>query len=148
MTASPKLFEENNQKINESLKLYESRSNLLSVLRFILFVAGVFTIIWAILKKQPVFYLIFAVIAIIFAVICVIHGKVTANLKYYEALLNVNLRYIARIKGDFDELFALVSEGMKRRDDIEAAARYASGEGFYRDDHDYCTRRCIFQTEA
>ena len=144
MTASPKLFEENNQKINESLKRYESRNNLLSVLRFILFVAGVFSLIWAILKKLPLFYLVFAVITIVFVVLCVVHGKVTAKLKYYEALLNVNSRYIARIKGDFDGLFALVCDGLKRRDEIEAATRYAGGTGFYRDDHDYCMDLDIF----
>lgn len=144
MTASPKLFEDNNQKINESLKLYDGRSKLLSVIRFILFFTGVFCLIWAIAKKLPLFYVIFAVIFAVFVVICVIHGNITSKLKYYEALLNVNSRYVARIKGDFDGLFALVRDGLKRRDLIEEAERYASGIGFYRDDHDYCMDLDLF----
>ena len=144
MTASPKLFEENNQKINESLKLYDGRSKLLSVVRFFLFLSGVFCLVWAIAKNKPLFYLFFAVITVLFAVICIIHGKVTAKLNYFEALLNVNSRYIARIKGDFDELFRLVRAGLKRRDEIEEADRYASGIGFYRDDHDYCMDLDLF----
>ena len=144
MTASPKLFEENNQKINESLKLYDGRSRLLSVVRFILFFSGVLCLIWAIVKNMPVFYAVFAAIFIVFILICVIHGKITAKLKYYEALLNVNSRYSARIKGDFDGLFDLVRSGLKRRDEIEEAERYASGIGFYRDDHDYCMDLDLF----
>ena len=144
MTASPKLFEENNQKITESLKLYDSRSTLLSVIRFILFLSGIFCFIWATIRKMPVFYLIFAVLFILFVIICIIHGKITSKLKYYEALLNVNSRYIARIKGDFDELFKTVCDGLKRRDEIEEAQRYASGIVFYTDDHDYCMDLDLF----
>ena len=72
------------------------------------------------------------------------HGKVSAKLNYYEALKIVNSKYISRISGDFDSLFEMVCIGLKRRDDREDAVRYASGQRFYTDDHDYCTDLDLF----
>ena len=144
MTASPKIFEDKIQKINESMTLYGRKSVLLSVFRFITFVIAAGSLIWAIVKKAPAFYLIFALMLIAFIVLCIVHGKVTANLNFYEALENVNARYIARIKGDFAGLFELVCKNLKRRDEREEAIRRASGTEFYVEDHGYCMDLDLF----
>ena len=144
MTASPKIFEDKIQKINDSMTLYGRRSVLLSVFRFITFVLSVGSLIWAIAMKAPAFYLIFALMLIAFIVLCIVHGKVTANLNFYEALENVNARYIARIKGDFAGLFKLICKNLKRRDEREDATRRASGTEFYVEGHGYCMDLDLF----
>lgn len=144
MTASPKFFEDKNKDIEQSMMLYGRRSVTFSILRFALFIAAVVFLALAISGKNTVFYFVFAAIVIAFVVLCVIHGKITAELKYFEALSNVNSRYIARIKGDFDLLFELVCKDLKRRDEKEDARRAASGNEFYKGDHDYCMDLDLF----
>ena len=144
MTASPKIFEDKIQKINEMMTLYGRKSVLLSVFRFITFILATVSLVWAIVKNAPVFYLVFALLLIAFVVLCIVHGKVTANLNFYEALENVNARYIARIKGDFTGLFELVCKNLKRRDEREDAIRRASGTEFYVEGHGYCMDLDLF----
>ena len=144
MTADKKSFEDNSQKINDLIKSYGRRSILLSVFRLVMFVCGVVSVIVAITAKMPVLFFLFAVFIIVFVVLCIIHGKVSAELNYYEALSIVNSKYLARINGDFDSLFSIVLDGLKRRDEREDAVRYASGSEFYTDDHDYCTDLDLF----
>ena len=144
MQGGTEFFEKKNQKINDLMKQYGRRSSLLSVFRFVVFVCCVVSIIFSIVKRFPVLYFVSAALAIVFVFLCVIHGKVTSELYYYEALGKVNLKYINRIKGDFDALFDNICSGLKRRDDREDAVRYASGMEFYTDDHDYCTDLDIF----
>ena len=144
MTVSPKLFEDNIQKINESMMYYGRRSVLFSILRFISFILAIVFLITGIFKASTAMYFAFALCVVFFTVLCVIHGKILSQLNYYEALENVNARYIARIKGDFDSLFELVCKGLKRRDEKEEAARRASGSGFYVDEHDYCMDLDLF----
>lgn len=144
MTADPKFFEDNSKKINDLMNQYGRRSILLSVFRFVMFVCAVGCVIAGVAAKKPVLFFAAAVLLIVFTVLCVIHGKVSAKLNYYEALGIVNSKYIARIKGDFDALFTIVCNGLKRRDEKEDAVRYASGSEFYTDDHDYCTDLDLF----
>ena len=144
MTASPKFFEDKNKEIEQSMMLHGRRSVTFSILRFAMFIAAVVFLALAISGKNAVFYLVFAAAVIVFTVLCVIHGKITTELKYYEALSNVNSRYIARIKGDFDLLFDLVCKDLKRRDEKEDARRAASGNEFYKGDHDYCMDLDLF----
>ena len=144
MTASPKIFEDKIQKINEMMTLYGRKSVLLSVFRFITFILATVSLVWAIVKNAPVFYLVFALLLIAFVVLCIVHGKVTANLNFYEALENVNARYIARIKGDFNGLYELVCKNLKRRDEREDAIRRASGTEFYVEGHGYCMDLDLF----
>ena len=126
------------------MKQYGRRSILLSVFRFVMFICGIASIVIAIAAKLPVLFVVFGVFMIAFIVLCIIHGKVSAELNYYEALGIVNSKYIARINGDFDSLFSIVLNGLKRRDEREDAVRYASGSEFYTDDHDYCTDLDLF----
>ena len=144
MTADKKFFEDNSQKINDLMRLYGRRSILLSVFRLVMFICGVISVIVAITAKMPVLFLFFAFFIIVFIALCVIHGKVSAKLNYYEALSIVNSKYLARISGDFDSLFGIVLDGLKRRDEREDAVRYTSGSEFYTDDHDYCTDLDLF----
>ena len=144
MTADPKFFEDKSQEINDLMKQYGRRSILLSVFRFVMFVCAVACVIAGLAVRKPFFLLLSAAFMTVFIVFCVIHGKVSAKLNYYEALGIVNSKYIARIKGDFDSLFEIVCNGLKRRDDREEAVRYASGQEFYTDDHDYCTDLDLF----
>lgn len=144
MTADKKFFEDNSQKINDLMRLYGRRSILLSVFRLVMFICGVISVIVAITAKMPVLFLFFAFFIIVFIALCVIHGKVSAKLNYYEALSIVNSKYLARISGDFDSLFGIVLDGLKRRDEREEAVRYTSGSEFYTDDHDYCTDLDLF----
>ena len=144
MTADKKFFEDNSQKISDLMKQYGRRSILLSVFRFVMFICGIASIVIAVAAKLPVFFILFGVFMIAFIVLCIIHGKVSAELNYHEALGIVNSKYIARINGDFDSLFSIVLNGLKRRDEREDAVRYASGSEFYTDDHDYCTDLDLF----
>ena len=144
MTVDKKFFEDNSQKINDLMRLYGRRSILLSVFRLVMFICGVISVIVAITAKMPVLFLFFAFFTIVFIALCVIHGKVSAKLNYYEALSIVNSKYLARISGDFDSLFGIVLDGLKRRDEREDAVRYTSGSEFYTDDHDYCTDLDLF----
>lgn len=144
MTANPKIFEDKINKINESMTLYGRRSVLLSVFRFITFILAAGSLIWAIVNKAALFYFVFALSMTVFVILCIIHGKVTAELNFYEALENVNARYIARIKGDFNGLFDLVCRNIKRRDEKEEAIRRASGTEFYVEGHGYCMDLDLF----
>ena len=144
MTADKKFFEDNSQKISDLMKQYGRRSILLSVFRFVVFICGIASIVIAVAAKLPVFFILFGVFMIAFIVLCIVHGKVSAELNYYEALGIVNSKYVARINGDFDSLFSIVLNGLKRRDEREDAVRYASGSEFYTDDHDYCTDLDLF----
>lgn len=144
MTSGPEFFEEKSRKIDDLIKLFARRSLFFSVMRFIIFVFSVASLIASIATKIPFFYSSLAVFLILFAVLCSVHGNVSAKLKYYETLKKVNDRYKARISGDFDSFFELVCEGLKRRDDREAAQRFASGMSFYTDGHDYCNDLDLF----
>lgn len=144
MTARLKFFEDKNKDIEQSMMLHGRKSVTFSILRFALFIAAVVFLVMAITGKNTAFYFVFAAIVIAFTVLCIIHGKITAKLKYYEALSNVNSRYIARIKGDFDLLFELVCKDLKRRDEKEEARRSAGGNEFYIGDHDYCMDLDLF----
>ena len=144
MTADFKFFEDKSKEIKDLMNQYGRRSILLSVFRFIMFVCAVGCVIAGFAAKKPVFFFVAAALLVLFTVLCVVHGKVSAKLNYYEALGIVNSKYIARIKGDFDELFTIFCNGLKRRDEKEDAVRYASGSEFYTDDHDYCTDLDLF----
>lgn len=144
MTASPKFFEEKNQKIEESMINYGRRSSVLSFLRFVLFIAAVVVLIIAVTNKNTYLFFVFAALVIAFTVLCILHGKITAKLNYFEALSNVNSRYIARINGDFDLLYELICRGLKRRDEKEDARRAASGNEYYNGGHDYCMDLDLF----
>ena len=126
------------------MTLYGRRSVLLSVFRFITFFLAAGSLIWAIVNKAALFYFVFALSMTVFVILCIIHGKVTAELNFYEALENVNARYIARIKGDFNGLFDLVCRNLKRRDEKEEAIRRASGTEFYVEGHGYCMDLDLF----
>lgn len=144
MTADPKFFEDKSKKITDLMNQYGRRSILLSVFRLVMFVCAAGSVIAAFAVKKPLLFLPAALFLIVFTVLCVIHGKVSAKLNYYEALGTVNSKYIARIKGDFDGFFSIVCDGLKRKDEREDAVRYASGSEFYTDDHDYCTDLDLF----
>ena len=104
MIKESKFFEDKSKKIDDLMKEYGRRSILLSVFRFVMFVLGVVSIIVAVAMRMTLFYFLFAGFMIVFTVLCIIHGKVASKLSFYEALGIVNSKYIARIKGDFDEL--------------------------------------------
>ena len=108
MTARLKFFEDKNKDIEQSMMLHGRKSVTFSILRFALFIAAIVFLVMAITGKNTAFYFVFAAFVVAFTVLCIIHGKITAKLKYYEALSNVNSRYVARINGDFDLLFELV----------------------------------------
>ena len=56
----------------------------------------------------------------------------------------MNSSYIARIKGDFNELRNIAVKGLKRAEDIGLAKSRLYGRDFEISDHDYCMDLDVF----
>ena len=144
MTADRQFFDDNSKKIEDLIRQYGRRSTLLSVFRLFVFLIAVASVIIAVVAKIAFLFVLFGLLIIAFAALCVIHGKVSSKLSYYEALGTVNSKYSARINGDFNSLFEIACKDLKRKDEREEAVRYYGGSEFYTDEHDYCTDLDLF----
>ena len=104
MKANLKFYEDKEKDIIADLAKYSRQSGILSFTRLLSFIAAVSLIIGAVVLHRPVLYYVGALIFVCFIVLCIVHGKVIDKVNYLNELFNVNSSYIARIKGDFNEL--------------------------------------------
>ena len=138
-------FYVNKQKaILADLAKYNGRSGFLSFARLIMFVAAVALIIWGSVSNIPVAIICGILLFVAFIILCLIHGKVLARVEYLNELDKVNSSYMARIKGDFNELRNIAVKDQKRAEDIGLAKNRLYGKEFENPEHDYCCDLDLF----
>ena len=121
MKANLKFYEDKEQTIIADLARYGRQSGILSFLRLISFLGAAGLIIGGYAAKLPVLYFAGGAVFILFVLLCIIHGGIIEKVNYLNELSKVNASYIARIKGDFNELRNIAVKGLKRAEDIGAA---------------------------
>ena len=144
MKANLKFYEDKEQTIIADLARYGRQSGILSFLRLISFLGAAGLIIGGYAAKFPVLYFAGGAVFILFVVLCIIHGGIIEKVNYLNELSKVNASYIARIKGDFNELRNIAVKGLKRAEDIGAAKNRLYGKDFEVADHDYCADLDLF----
>ena len=137
MKANLKFYEDNDKKIIADLAKYGRQSGILSFLRLFSFLGTVGLIIGAYAGNIPALYFAGGLVFILFVVLCIIHGGILDKVNYLTELSKVNSSYIARIKGDFNELRNIAVKGLKRAEDIGAAKNRLYGKEFDVPGHDY-----------
>ncbi len=144
MKANLKFYEDKEQTIIADLARYGRQSGILSFLRLISFLGAAGLIIGGYAAKLPVLYFAGGAVFILFVVLCIIHGGIIEKVNYLNELSKVNASYIARIKGDFNELRNIAVKGLKRAEDIGSAKSRLYGKDFEVADHDYCADLDVF----
>ena len=144
MKADLKFFEDKNKEIIADLASYGRQSGILSFFRLITFLGAAGLIIGGIASKIPALYISGSFIFLSFIVFCIIHGRILDKVNYLTELSKVNSSYIARIKGDFNELRNIAVKGLKRAEDIGLAKSRLYGRDFEIPDHDYCMDLDVF----
>ncbi|MCQ2472647.1 MAG: hypothetical protein MJ098_00700 [Saccharofermentans sp.] len=144
MKANLKFYEDKEKDIIADLAKYSRQSGILSFTRLLSFIAAVSLIIGAVVLHRPVLYYFGALIFVCFIVLCIVHGKVIDKVNYLNELFNVNSSYIARIKGDFNELRKIAVKGLRRAEDIGLAKDRLYGKEFDEPTHDYCLDLDLF----
>ena len=144
MKANLNYYEEKDKSIIADLAKYGKQSGILSFLRLISFLGSISLFIAAYAAKIPALYFAGGALFIVFIVLCIIHGGILDKVNYLNELSKVNASYIARIKGDFNELRNIAVKGLKRAEDIGLAKSRLYGKEFEVQDHDYCLDLDIF----
>lgn len=144
MKANLKFYEDKEQTIIADLARYGRQSGILSFLRLIAFLGAAGLIIGGYAANLPVLYFAGGAVFILFVVLCIIHGGIIDKVNYLNELSKVNASYIARIKGDFNELRNIAVKGLKRAEDIGSAKNRLYGKDFEVADHDYCADLDLF----
>ena len=144
MKADLKFFEDKEQVIIAGLAKYGRQSGILSFMRLISFLCAVILIIWGLIVHMPALYISGGAVFVLFIVLCIIHGGIIDKVNYLTELNKVNSSYIARIKGDFNELRNIAVKGLKRAEDIGSAKNRLYGKEFDEPDHDYCADLDLF----
>ena len=144
MKANLKYFEDKEQEIIADLAKYGKQSGILSFLRLIAFLGAAALFAGGYFAKIPALYFAGGFMLIVFIVLCLIHGGIIDKVNYLNELFKVNASYIARIKGDFNELRNIAVKGLKRAEDIGLAKSRLYGKEFEKDGHDYCLDLDIF----
>ena len=144
MKANLNYYEEKDKSIIADLAKYGKQSGILSFLRLITFLGAVALFIGAYLAKIPALYFAGGAMLIAFIVLCIVHGGILDKVNYLNELSKVNASYIARIKGDFNELRNIAVKGLKRAEDIGLAKSRLYGRDFEVQGHDYCLDLDIF----
>ena len=144
MKADLKFFEDKDKEIIADLASYGRQSGILSFFRLITFLGAAGLIIGGIASKIPALYISGGFIFLSFIVFCIIHGRILDKVNYLTELSKVNSSYIARIKGDFNELRNIAVKGLKRAEDIGLAKSRLYGRDFEIPDHDYCMDLDVF----
>lgn len=144
MKANLKFYEDKSNVIIADLAGYQRQSGILSFMRCVSFFGTVALIVAGYAGKIPVLYILGALLFVLFAILCIIHGKVIDKVNYLNELFKVNSSYIARICGDFNELRNIAVKGLKRAEDIGDAKNRLYGKEFYMPEHDYCADLDIF----
>ena len=144
MKANLNYYEEKDKSIIADLASYGRQSGILSFFRLITFLGAAGLIIGGIASKIPALYISGGFIFLSFIVFCIIHGRILDKVNYLTELSKVNSSYIARIKGDFNELRNIAVKGLKRAEDIGLAKSRLYGRDFEIPDHDYCMDLDVF----
>ena len=144
MKADLKFFEDKDKEIIADLASYGRQSGILSFFRLITFLGAAGLIIGGIASKIAALYISGGFIFLSFIVFCIIHGRILDKVNYLTELSKVNSSYIARIKGDFNELRNIAVKGLKRAEDIGLAKSRLYGRDFEIPDHDYCMDLDVF----
>ena len=138
-------FHLNKQKaITAELAGFNGRSGFLSFARLIFFVGAAALIIWGCVSSIMVPVICGILLFAAFLMLCLIHGKVLARVDYLNELDKVNSSYMARIKGDFNELRNIAVKDQKRAEDIGLAKNRLYGKDFEEPEHDYCCDLDLF----
>ncbi|MBQ5519597.1 MAG: hypothetical protein IIT90_05840, partial [Clostridiales bacterium] len=144
MKANLNYYEEKDKSIIADLAKYGKQSGILSFLRLISFLGSAALFISAYAAKIPALYFAGGALFIVFIVLCIVHGGILDKVNYLNELSKVNASYIARIKGDFNELRNIAVKGLKRAEDIGLAKNRLYGREFEVPDHDYCMDLDVF----
>ena len=138
-------FHLNKQKaIEAELAGFNGRSGFLSFARLIFFAGAAALIIWGSVSSLMVPVICGILLFAAFLMLCLIHGKVLARVDYLNELDKVNSSYMARIKGDFNELRNIAVKDQKRAEDIGLAKNRLYGKDFEEPEHDYCCDLDLF----
>ena len=121
MKANLKYFEDKEQEIIADLAKYGKQSGILSFLRLIAFLGAAALFAGGYFAKITALYFAGGFMLIVFIVLCLIHGGIIDKVNYLNELFKVNASYIARCKGDFNELRNIAVKGLKRAEDIGLA---------------------------
>ena len=144
MKANLNYYEEKDKSIIADLAKYGKQSGILSFLRLISFLGSAALFISAYAAKIPALYFAGGALFIVFIVLCIVHGGILDKVNYLNELSKVNASYIARIKGDFNELRNIAVKGLKRAEDFGLAKNRLYGREFEVPDHDYCMDLDVF----
>ncbi|MBR4403848.1 MAG: hypothetical protein IKT10_01925 [Clostridiales bacterium] len=144
MKADLKYYEDKEKEIIAGLAKYGRQSGILSFLRLISFLGAAALFVGAYAANIPLLYFAGTAVFIAFIVLCIIHGGIIDKVNYLTELSKVNASYIARIKGDFNELRNIAVKGLKRAEDIGFAKSRLYGKDFDEPSHDYCLDLDVF----
>ncbi len=144
MKADLKFFEEKEKVIIADLATYGRQSGILSFMRLISFICSLALAIWGYASHMPVLYYAGGFVFILFIVFCFIHGGIIDKVNYLTEMEKVNSSYMARIKGDFNELRNIAVKGLKKAEDIGSAKSRLYGKDFDEPGHDYCADLDLF----
>ena len=144
MKANLKYYEDKDKQINADLARYGRQSGILSICRLFLFLGAAGLIIGGVTSNIPALYIVGILVFLCFVVLCIFHGKILDKVNYLTELSKVNASYIARIKGDFNELRNIAVKGLKRAEDIGLAKSRLYGKDFEEPSHDYCVDLDLF----
>lgn len=144
MKANLDFYVNKQTEILADLARYNGQSGILSFARLIIFCGAAALIIWGGVSNIPAALICGIALFIAFIVLCLIHGRVLAKVEYLNELNKVNSSYMARIKGDFNELRNIAVKDQKRAEDIGAAKSRLYGKDFEDPEHDYCCDLDLF----
>lgn len=144
--ADPKIerFEKRSKELTAKISDLEHKSIVLSCLRFFTFVAAVACGVLGVIYSLPYLIAGAGLMAAAFVVLCIIHGKVTSQLRSFTALYTVNAKYIYRMTGDFEGLYETAMSGYSKSDEKALNTLIHTGEEYYVQDHDYCQDFSLF----
>ena len=144
MKANLKFYEDKEKTIIAGLARYGRQSGILSFLRLVSFLGSAALFIGGYAGSMPVLYFAGCAVFILFVVLCIVHGGIIDKVNYLTELSKVNASYVARIKGDFNELRNIAVKGLKRAEEIGSAKNRLYGRDYESPDHDYCADLDLF----
>ena len=144
MKANLKFHTDKQEVIIADLAKFERQSGIFSFLRLLTFLGAAGIIIWGVISNNPAIIAGGGALFVLFIVLCIIHGGILSKIQYLNELSKVNQSYIARIKGDFNELRNIAVKGLKRAEDIGLAKTRLYGKDFDQPQHDYCCDLDLF----
>ncbi len=116
-------YKQNKIKLKEELDDFNKKSNLISWIRVVLFVACVATFVYGYFNKISSFYFISIVLLVGFLVVAKLHNNIESKIKYKKSKMKVYQKYIKRLDGtwyDFeDKGYEYLDEKMPHLKDLD-----------------------------